>query len=525
MAKRFAFGPFLLDAARGTLTRDGVALAVGQRGLRLLQALLEAGGEPVPKAQLLDQAWPGLVVEDSNLTVQITALRRQLGAAGPDGAPWIVTVPRLGYRLPGVVAVEDAQLAPLGADDIDHGGRPSIAVLPFAHLGNDPAQEYLADGVTEALIAALTRFRWFSVTGRNASHVYKLRPVDSRAAAAELGVRYLVEGSVRRSGRRLRISAQLVDAALGRCLWAEQQEFADADLFDVQDAIVQQVAGSIEPELLRRAGSVAAQRRGGSVSAWDLVARGSWLFHHVTRPTHFEAREMFRHAARVDAELTEAQLWLGRVNAGLVAYEWSDDPAQDLHEGQTAALQAVQLDEKNPYAHYALAIVGNYRDDFALAQRSAEKALELSPCFALAHLVLGMSALYAGDARRAVQSLQQGLRLNRFDPQNFVWYNLLALACLFEGDAPQALEQAIASLKVRPSWRAAMRSAAAAHAALGHTEAAAQWLRRWAEAGSAGDALQPLWRCNPCWAQQMERLLDPGAPVLPPSPAGIDARH
>src|SRR6185503_18551278 len=148
------------------------------------------------------------------------------------------------------------------------------------------------------------------------------------------------------------------------------------------------------PELLKSAGSVAAHRHAGSVSAWDLVAQGSWLFHHVTRPTHLKARELFRQAGRIDAELTEARLWLGRVNAGLVAYGWSDDPARDLAEGQAAALEAVQLDEKNPYAHYALAIVSNYLDDFALALRSAEKAIELSPSFALGRLVHGMAALY-----------------------------------------------------------------------------------------------------------------------------------
>jgi TolB-like protein len=507
MAKRYAFGPFLLDAARGTLTRDGAALAVGQRGLRLLQALLEAAGEPVSKAELMRMAWPGLVVEDSNLSVQVTALRKLLATPGADGAQWIVTVPRLGYRLPGVVAVEDAQLAPLDHGEADHGGRPRIAVLPFTHLGDDPAQDYLADGVTEALITALTRFRWFSVTGRNASQVYKLKPVDGRTAAAELGVRYLVDGSVRTSAGRVRISAQLVDAQSGSCLWAERYDCADLDMFEVQDAISQQVAGAIEPELLKSAGSLAARRGAGSVGGWDLVAQGSWLFHHVTRPTHLKARVLFRQACRIDAELTEARLWLGRVNAGLVAYGWSEDPALDLREGHAAALEAVQLDEKNPYAHYALAIVANYSDDFALALRSAEKAVELSPCFALGHLVHGMAQLYAGNARGAVQSLQRGVRLNRYDPQNFVWYNVLALAWLFDGHAEDALPCALAALKVRPTWRAAMRTAAAANAVLGRSDAAAEWLRQWSQAPVASDALQPLWRCNPGWDAEMRHWL------------------
>jgi TolB-like protein len=516
MAKRFAFGPFLLDTARGTLTREGAALAVGQRGLRILQALLEAAGEPVARAELMRFAWPGLVVEDSNLSVQVAALRKVLGTAPESGEEWIVTVPRLGYRLACVAAVEDAHLAPLDHDPLEHEGQPRIAVLPFDHAGEDPTQEYLADGVTEALITALTRFRWFAVTGRNTVQIYKLKPVDWRTASAELALRYLVEGSVRRSGTQVRICAQLVDATHGNCLWAEKYDAIDRDIFEIQDAIAQRIAGAIEPELLKSAGSHAARRRAGNVGSWDLVAKGSWLFHHVTQPTHREAQQLFRQACRVDPELADAHLWLGRVNAGLVAYGWSADPTRDLEEGVAAALEAVQLDEKNPYAHYALAIVSVYRDDFAVAQRSAEKAIELSPCFALAHLVHGMAALYSGDPGRAVQSLEHGLGLNRYDPQNFVWYNVLSLAYLFCGQADDALARAIAALKARPAWRPAMRTAAAACAALGRDEAAAGWARQCMEAAStSADALEPLWRCNPLWAEEMRRLL-PG-PIQHPA--------
>lgn len=515
MAKRFAFGPFLLDTARGTLTRDGAALAVGQRGLRILQALLEAAGEPVTKAELMRFAWPGLVVEESNLSVQVAALRKVLGTAPQSGDEWIATVPRTGYRLAGVAAVEDAHLAPLDHGRPEHEGPPRIAVLPFDYAGEDPAQEYLADGVTEALITALTRFRWFAVAGRNTVQIYKLKPVDWRTAAAELGLRYLVEGSVRRSGTQVRIGAQLVETSHGSCLWAEKYDFIDRDIFEIQDAIAQQIAGAIEPELLKSAGSHAARRRAGNVGSWDLVARGLWLFHHVTRPTHLQAQQLFRQAGRVDPELPEARLWLGRVNAGLVAYGWSADPAGDLNEGVAAALEAVQLDEKNPYAHYALAIVSVYRDDFGVALRSAEKAMELSPSFALAHLVHGMAALYSGDADRALKSLEHGLELNHYDPQNFVWYNVLALAYLFASRPDDALVRAVAALKARPGWQPAMRTAAAACAALGRDEAAAGWARQYLQApATSGDALEPLWRCNPRWAEEMQRLL-PGAVQRP----------
>lgn len=512
MAKRFAFGPFLLDTARGTLTRDGAALAVGQRGLRILQALLEAGGEPVTKDALLRSAWPGLVVEDSNLTVQVTALRKLLGDPGGAAAQRIVTMPRLGYRLLGDLAVEDTQLAPLGLGSVDHGGRPSIAVLPFSHLGDDATQEYLADGVTEALITALTRFRWFSVAGRNASQVYKLAQVHDRCAAAQqLSVRYVVEGSVRQSARRLRIAAQLVDTSGGNCLWAEHYDRTERDIFEIQDDIAQRVGAAIEPELLKGVGSAAAHQAGRSRSGWELVAKGSWHFHHVTRPTHHKARELFRQACQIDAELGDARSWLARVDAGLVAYGWGEDAASELAEGQSAAIEAVQLDAKNPYAHYALAIVSNYRDDFAQALRSAGQAIELSPCFALGSLVRGMAALFSGDAPGAIQALEYGLRLNRCDPQNFVWLNVLALACLFHGRPDAALGHAAAAHAVRPSWRAAMRTAAAASVAAGERQQAGEWWRRWTAAPPAADALQPLWRCQPRWAAQMRRLLDDAA--------------
>jgi tetratricopeptide (TPR) repeat protein len=312
---------------------------------------------------------------------------------------------------------------------------------------------------------------------------------------------------VRKAHTRLRISAQLVDAAGGHCLWADHYELPDSGVFEVQDAIAQKVAGAVEPELLKDMGS-AAGRRGPLLSSWDLVARGSSLFHHVTRPTHLKARDLFCQARQLDPELTEAHLWLGRVSAGLVAYEWADAPEKTLQEGQAAASQAVMLDEKNPYAHYALAIVSNYADDFELALRSAEKAIGLNPSFALAHLVHGMGSLYAGRSAEAVASLACGLRLNRYDPQNFVWCNLLAWAHLFGGEPAQGLQHAKMSLQIRPTWRPAMRAAAAACAALGRRGEATEWQRRWRETPAlSGDALQPLWRCNPEWADEVERLL------------------
>ncbi|TIQ02538.1 MAG: transcriptional regulator, partial [Mesorhizobium sp.] len=212
---------------------------------------------------------------------------------------------------------------------------------------------YLADGITEDIITALTRFRWFRVIGRNSSFVYRDKCLGSKQVAGELGVRYVLEGSVRRSGSHVRVSVQLVDAASASQIWAERYEMELAEAFAVQDAIAERITGAIEPELLKTESLPAGARHSGNVTAWDLVRQGTWHFHHVGQKTHLRARELFREACRLDPDLAEAHLWLGRVSAGIVAYGWSDRPSEDIREGLDAALVAVRLDEKNPYSHYA----------------------------------------------------------------------------------------------------------------------------------------------------------------------------
>ena len=208
----FAFGPFVLDTARGALLRDGAPAGLGQRALAVLAALAATPGRTVSKADLLARAWPDAVVEEGNLTVQIAALRKALGQTD-DGRDWILTVPRVGYRLVVPAGREAAADAP---------AIPRLAVLPFANLGGEPEQEWFSDGIVDDIITALSRFRSFAVVARISSYVYKGRAEDVRQIARELGVRYVLEGSVRRAGDRLRITAQLVDGATGGQLWAEQ---------------------------------------------------------------------------------------------------------------------------------------------------------------------------------------------------------------------------------------------------------------------------------------------------------------
>ena len=458
----------------------------------------------------MEAAWPDTIVEEGNLSVQIAALRKLLGPQ-PDGRDWIATVPRIGYRFAGTVQVlghaGDAD-APAPGQHESATKKPSIAVLPFADVSKDGEQEYLADGITEDIITALTRFRWFSVIGRNSSFVYKGKPTDTKQVARELGVQYVLEGSVRRSGQHVRISAHLVSADSANQIWAERYEMELTEAFAVQDAIAERVAGAIEPELLKTESLPAAIRHSGNMTAWDLVRQGTWHFHHIRRDGHLRARELFREACRVDSELAEGYIWLGRVSAGIVAYGWSDKPTDDIREGLNAGLMAIRLDERNPYSHYSLAICSAYANAPEQAVLAAEKAVEISPSFALGHLVLGMGQLYRGSASEAILSLERGLTLNPNDPQNFVWFNLLALAHLFAGRVDEALAAAIKGRKVRPAWQPIYETLACCYGSLGQLNDARTCIEQMGNAEGTSDALGPLWQRNPRWADEIARLLD-----------------
>ncbi len=503
--ERLAFGPFTLDPGRATLSRHGRPVSVGHKGLLLLQALLRTPGQTVDKASLMDAVWPGLAVEESNLSVQIAALRKLLGMSD-DGHQWIATVPRVGYRFVGSVdsAKETAAAAPSPIQS-----RPSIVVLPFSLTGDGGNRQYLADGITEDIIISLARFRWFRVAARNSSFALKDRLPDIRQIARELGTRYVLEGSIRHAAPQLRISAQLIDAVDGHHVWAERYDLQMADAFAIQDEIAERVAGAIEPELLKTESRLAVTRHTGNMTAWDLVRQGTWHFHRITREGHLTARELFRQACAADPQLPESHIWLARVSAGIAAYGWSGDRSADIAEGLRAASQAVALDPKDPYAHYSFAIVSAYADAPKQAIRCAEKAIELSPSFALGHLVLGMARLYDGQAQAAVEPLEHGLMLNAHDPQNFVWHNLLAYAHLFAGQADAAIASGSNALKIRPTWRPTFETLVCCYATIGRPDEARRFAREAERLESpAGDALAPLRQLNPSWSRQIAALLE-----------------
>jgi adenylate cyclase len=401
------------------------------------------------------------------------------------------------------VQLEGMTRPPLALPD-----KPSIAVLPFTNMSGDADQDYFADGIAEDIITALSRFRHLFVIARNSSFTYKGRAVDVKRVGRELGVRYVLEGSVRKAGTRVRITAQLVDAISGHHVWAERYDRDLVDIFSVQDEITERVAGAIEPEVLKIESGRVAIRSTTSLSAWDLVRQGTWHFHQVTPVGHARARQLFREAIKLDAKLPDSHIWLARVSAGIVAFGWSDRPQDDLREGLHAAHVAIQLDEKDPYSHYALAIISVFSDALEQAVRAAEEAVKISPSFALGHFVLGASRLFSGNAADAIGSTERGLRLNPYDPQNFVWLQLLALAFYFADQKEKALQTAIRASKIRPTWLPALETLALCYASLDRVEEAGECVKQMRELEKPkGDLLALLKTHNPRWTEIMATML------------------
>jgi len=501
--RRIAFGPFVFDPTRGGLLRDGRPVPVNHKGIRLLGALLQTPGAAVQKATLMDAAWPGIAVEESNLSVQIAALRKLLGGMN-DGGEWIVTVPRVGYRFAGIVSRTDER-----DERIDAAARPLIAVLPFGIVSEESGKEYLADGITDDIITALARYRWFRVVVRGSAFALRGKVIDAEEAAHSLGARYALHGSVRYSTQRLRISAHLIDTNDGTHLWAERYDLALSDVFAIQDEIAERVVGAIEPEILQSESRLAVARHTGNMTAWDLVRQGMWHFHKVTREGHRTARELFRRACAIDPDLPEAHSWLGRVSTGIIAYGWSEDAIADGREGTNAAMRAVALDPRDPYSHYAFAIVSCYAGSPNTAALAAQSAINLNPSFALGHLVLGLARLFDGQAERAVEALRHGLMLNPNDPQNVAWYTLLAYAQLFASQPNEALDSASKALAVRPLFRPTLEALICCAVALGRLEDARQWANRMKEAGGPeSHFIAPMRANQPDCGRRITQLLE-----------------
>jgi len=294
--------------------------------------------------------------------------------------------------------------------------KPSIAVLPFDNLSGDPEQEYFSDGITEDIITALSHVRQFFVIARNTTFTYKRQAVDVQVVANELGVRYVLEGSIRRSGNRIRITAQLIDGESGNHIWAERYDRNLDDIFAVQDEITSMVVGAIEPELNRAEQNRARQKPSNNLDAWDIYQRGVWHIWHNTKEHHMEAKRLFRRAIELDSEFCLAYSFLGLSLWRSVQMKLTDTPEEDLVEALKVAKQAITIDQGNALAHWAMGAVYMQTRNHDLAQEEMERAIEINPSFANAYQFLGWAMVYDNQPEEGIRKVQEAQRLSPNDP-------------------------------------------------------------------------------------------------------------
>ena len=382
---RFAFGPFVLDPGAGMLLRHDTPVPVGHRGLMLLAAFAGRAGEILSRSELMDAAWPGVVCRGRQPHRADRALRKLLGPSA-DGGDWIATVPRVGYRFTGTIeALSGMHRKPLPVPD-----KPSIAVLPFANVGSEPEQGSFADGLTEDLITDLSRIPGLFVIARNSSFAYKGKAMDVHRIAQELGVRYLLEGSARRAAGRVRINAQLVDAASGYHLWADRFDRDLEDIFAVQD----EVTAKIVEALIGRLSSPPTRNRPKNLAAYDLCVRARILCEESPQASR-EAHLLLQHAIELDPDYAEAYRWLA-LSLWSDGCIWGEPMEPNRRMAVAAGGKAVVLDPNDAANHWHLGYVLAYERRWTEADTALEIATSSTRTTARAGGCLDLSDLGVG---------------------------------------------------------------------------------------------------------------------------------
>ncbi|WP_225707272.1 winged helix-turn-helix domain-containing tetratricopeptide repeat protein [Bradyrhizobium cenepequi] len=407
------------------LFQESEPIALGRRAVMLLRLLVERAGTPVSKDALMQAAWPGLAVEESNLTVQIAALRR-IFAEVDGGATWIETLPRRGYRYvgPPVVTAEsgaDLPTSPAHAAS----DRPSLAVLPFSNLSGDPAQDYFSDGITGDIIAELSRFRSLFVVARHSSFAYRGRSAEIKRVGRELGVRYVAEGSVRKIGSRVRVTVQLLDAGSGYNLWTERYDRELENIFSLQDEIVRAIVAALPGRLEDAGRETARRKRTSSITAYDLVLLGNARWRQLTMKGMAEAREYFRNAVALDPQYARAHV---NIAWTIVCDVFLESPATaTLDEALREIETALDIDDGDAWSHGVFAQLLFLRNEDAKAEIHFSRALALNPNDADVAAVFANILVYWGRWREALTRIGAAKRLNPFPPNLYHWYHALAL--------------------------------------------------------------------------------------------------
>jgi TolB-like protein/DNA-binding winged helix-turn-helix (wHTH) protein/Tfp pilus assembly protein PilF len=499
------FEGFRLDRRGGALSRldpaAGVAthVPIGSRALDLLGLLVERPGELVSKDAIMDAVWPGMAVEEGNLTVQVSALRRILDQNRDTGS-CIHTVPGRGYRFVAPVARIDAPALPPprppsgngseglvaeiaksplpeipvapGPRDRYRNWRPvavtaiaalgllasvvaiwhwrssgfgeprlvpprlSIVVLPFTNLSDDGKQDYFADGITDDLTTDLSRITGMFVISRNTALTYRNKSIDTKQIGRELGVRYLLEGSVRRSGNQVRVNAQLIDAENSAHLWAERFDRDTGDVFALQNEITSQIAIALNLQLI----GVEAARPAVRPDALDYILRARAALLKPPRPeSYVETISLFERALELDPGSSEAQSMLSAVLVSRVIEGMTNSPEADIARAEELAEKALAISPGSFFPHFARALVSRTQGRCEDAIPEYETAIALNRNWANAIAALGMCKVFTGAIEEALPLLEQAIRLSPRDAYSALWYNWIGRVHLLQSHTDEAL--------------------------------------------------------------------------------------
>jgi TolB-like protein len=483
---RFRFGDCTLDRQRRELHRDARLVPIEPQVFDLLVYLLEHRDRVIGKDELVEQIWHGRIVSDATIDSRIMAARQAIGDSGAVQR-LIRTLARKGVRFIGDVEEQLPAAAQASADTKPvHPAalqdKPSIAVLPFANLSGDPGQAYFADGVVEDIITALARIRWLFVIARNSTFAYKGHAIDIHQVGRELGVRYMLEGSVRVAGSTIRVTGQLIDVATAAHIWADRYDRPLDDMFAVQDEITSAIVAATLPAL-----SLAEQRRAmrkppESLDAWEAYQRGLLVLTEASDSDIASARQFFERAIRLDPHFAPAHAMLGHVTLNETSR--GNRPFDEGCETvERHGRRAVSLDPADPGGHYVLSWVSSWRGDHEAALQHAEQAVATGPSEARAHLVKARALIMGGRAAGAAPHLEIALRLCPRDPFARLVLMHVAMAAYYERDYLRAITVGRQTIREFPAFPFSYVWLAAALGQIGEQEQAREALWRGAEMG------------------------------------------
>jgi adenylate cyclase len=363
--------------------------------------------------------------------------------------------------------------APLALPD-----KPSLAVLPFQNMSGDPEQEYFADGIVEDITTAISRLPWLFVIARNSSFTYKGRAVDVKQVARELGVRYVLEGSVRKAGNRVRITGQLIDTTSGAHIWADRFDGGLDDIFELQDQVASNVAGAIEPKLLLAEMERADRKPAGSLDAYDLYLRALAQYHKFTDASTDAAISLATETLAVDPSCAPAAALIGWCRVIQAAQSWGALSPEQIAEAIRYAIRAIDTGKDDPDALYMAAVALAFlAGDHATAAERVDRAIALNPNSAYAWFARGLVAAFLDQSDPAIDALHRAMRLSPLDPMGWMFFGGMSLAFMVARRFEEAIEWADRAFRAQPRWSVMLRVKAVACAQLGRADEARNSIR------------------------------------------------